>query len=74
MLLSGHEPFCGSDDQELVMANKIVLYDFVPEECWTAISEDAKDFIRMCLQKSAQTRLTPSAAKLHPWLSNLPVL
>lgn len=74
MLLSGHEPFLGSDDQELVMANKIVLYEFAPEECWATISESAKDFIRVCLQKTAQARITPSAAKQHPWLKNLPVL
>mmetsp|Transcript_7676 Transcript_7676/g.13989 ORF Transcript_7676/g.13989 Transcript_7676/m.13989 type:complete len:257 (+) Transcript_7676:2-772(+) len=68
-LLCGYEPFYGANDQDLIIANKDAVCEFhVPE--WNDVSDDAKDFVRRMLDPDPQTRLDPSSALKHPWLSN----
>ena len=64
-LLCGYEPFYGENDDELIKANKAVLYEFHSPE-WDNISDDAKDFVQNCL--IPQGRFTPMEAADHPWL------
>ena len=69
-LLCGYEPFYGEDDQELIMANKSVQYEFHSPE-WDGISENAKDFIKNCLKP--RDRFTPMDALEHSWLKAVAV-
>jgi calcium-dependent protein kinase len=68
-LLSGDFPFSGTSDIETL---KMIVSDLrqveFPSTKWDGTSENAKDFIRACLQKDLSLR--PSAAELsqHAWL------
>ena len=67
-LLCGYEPFYGTDDAQLIKANKGVNYEFhMPE--WGDISDNAKDWIRNCMSPYANARLKPHEALQHPWLA-----
>ena len=65
-LLCGYEPFFGCNDQELMLANRNIEYEFHSPE-WDEISTSAKDFISRTICP-AHMRMTPYEAKLHPWL------
>lgn len=67
-LLCGYEPFYGTDDTQLIKANKNVHYEFhLPE--WGDISDNAKDWIRKCMSPYANSRLKPEEALAHVWLN-----
>ncbi len=66
-LLVGYEPFYGSDNKELMEANKKVRYEFARRD-WRHVSEAAQDFIGNCLLDKAADRLTPQSALQHEWL------
>lgn len=44
-MLCGYEPFFGVTDEELILANKSVRYDFDEPE-WVNVSKDAKNLVR----------------------------
>lgn len=66
-LLCGFTPFFGDTHRELFQRILSLDYDF-PEPEWTAISPEAKDFIRMLLVHESQ-RPTAAQAMMHPWLA-----
>ena len=45
LLLCGRYPFDGETDAEILRKINIGAFQFVPEDVWTSISEDAKDLI-----------------------------
>ena len=56
-LLCGYEPFFGSENPEIIIANKKAEFKFDTPE-WTHISNEAKDFITQALKPTAAERLT----------------
>lgn len=58
----------GTDDHELIRANKLVDFEFHNPE-WANISEEAKDWIKNAL--SVKNRFTPMQSALHPWLKGV---
>jgi len=66
-LLSGELPFSGKDDEELIykIQNEPLTWE---APCWEDISEEAKDFIALCLEKDPSKR--PSAEELlaNDWM------
>ena len=45
ILLCGQAPLNGADNDEVHKAVKRGCYRFDPEECWSDVSREAKDFI-----------------------------
>lgn len=66
-MLAGSKPF--GDESNSSQKARILNgeYDFNQHE-WKFVSEEAKDFIRSCLQIKPSQRLTADAAMHHPWL------
>eukprot|EP01100_Stratorugosa_tubuloviscum_P000389 TRINITY_DN1084_c0_g1_i1.p1 TRINITY_DN1084_c0_g1~~TRINITY_DN1084_c0_g1_i1.p1 ORF type:complete len:295 (-),score=67.79 TRINITY_DN1084_c0_g1_i1:822-1706(-) len=67
ILLCGFPPFYHEDLRELFDQISKAAYDF-PEEYWSNISEEAKNFISQLLVVDPSKRLNSKQAKLHPWL------
>ena len=67
-LLSGRTPF---DASKIKKINYNIIHKEIkfPEKQWAGISEHAKNFIMLCLDRNQNTR--PSIAELfdHPWIS-----
>jgi len=70
LLLCGKPPFNGNSDQEIF--DKI-LYSEVKFDLplWNNVSNNAKSFVKLCLEKNRAKR--PSAIKAldHPWFTNV---
>lgn len=67
-LVSGCLPFDGTERGEVAL--KIIKGEYsVYGIRWKAVSQDAKDFIRRCLQADPTLRITPTQALRHAWLS-----
>jgi len=67
-LLCGYEPFYGTDDQELIRANKAIEYEFHQPE-WAEVSSLAQDWIYHTLA-GPEMRMSPIEARQHPWLAD----
>jgi len=67
IMLCGYPPF--NAENENVLFRKILCcdYEFRAED-WSHISEEAKGFIKQCLQPISAKRLTAEQAIIHPWL------
>ncbi|RXG57425.1 Serine/threonine-protein kinase 17A [Armadillidium vulgare] len=70
VLLSGYTPFGGDTDQETFVNITQGDFDF-PEEYFSNVTHQAKDFISGLLLKSPNQRLTVDQCFSHPWLSDL---
>ena len=70
LMLCGDPPFTGKSNNEIF--KKIVKNDviFNPYK-WKNISNNAKDFVKLCLNKKASERPSASEAINHPWFSNV---
>ena len=70
LMLCGDPPFTGSSNNEIF--KKIVKTDikFNPYK-WKNISNNAKDFVKLCLNKNASERPSASKAVEHKWFSNV---
>jgi len=71
-MLSGSLPFPGKTDDEkedriLRAAQEGIK---MSGKTWSAVSEDAKDFVKQLLQSNPRKRLTGKKALLHPWITN----
>lgn len=71
-LLAGYTPFYGDDQPTLFQHILSMKVEFEPEY-WSAVSDNAKDFICKCLCP-ADKRMTAHEALKHPYLSDLPSL
>lgn len=67
LLLSGNYPFDDHNQIKLFTKIKKGKYDF-HDEHWDEVSEEAKSFIRACLDINPETRLKAEDAYSHPWL------
>ncbi|KAJ6643940.1 Myosin light chain kinase, smooth muscle [Pseudolycoriella hygida] len=67
VLLSGLSPFMGDTDMD-TMANVTIGKFSFKDDAFSAVSDNAKDFIRNLLIKDGQKRLSAAAALQHPWL------
>lgn len=72
-MLCGYEPFFGVNDEELIRMNKVVDYEFEEPE-WNSISEEAKDVIRLMMEKDPYKRVTPTKVLAHPYLRDANVV
>ena len=70
LLLCGQYPFNGSSDKEIF---DNILYSNVKftSSMWNKVSNNAKSFVKLCLEKNPNKR--PSAIKAldHPWFANV---
>ena len=70
LLLCGKPPFNGTTDQEIFnkILNSEVKFDL---PIWSNVSNNAKNFVKLCLEKNRIRR--PSAIKAldHPWFANV---
>lgn len=68
ILLSGVSPFFYEDEAEVLKNVQGVKYTFC--EAFDEISTEAKDFIKKCLLRAPEMRMTAADALKHPWLSS----
>ena len=70
LLLCGTPPFNGSTDKEIFnhILNSEIKFDL---PIWNNVSNNAKSFVKLCLEKNRAKR--PSAIKAldHPWFTNV---
>ena len=70
LMLCGDPPFTGSSNNEIF--KKIVKTDIKFNLYkWKNISNNAKDFVKLCLNKNALERPSASKAVEHKWFSNV---
>merc|ERR1711931_212117 len=68
LLLSGVSPFFYEDEAGVLKSVQGVKYTFC--EAFDEISSEAKDFIKKCLIRAPEMRMTAEDALKHPWLSS----
>jgi len=68
ILLCGFPPFYNEKLQLLFEQIMRADYDF-PEDYWSEVSNDAKDFIKKLLVVDPKKRMTGKEALKHPWLT-----
>jgi len=70
ILLCGFPPFYNENLGLLFEDIMVARYEF-PEDYWSHISKEAKDFIEKLLVVNPSKRLTAAGALKHPWLNNI---
>merc|ERR1719430_1535994 len=68
ILLSGVSPFFYEDEAQVLKSVQSVKYTFC--DAFDEISSEAKDFIKKCLLRAPEMRMTAEDALKHPWLSS----
>jgi len=68
ILLCGFPPFYGDTVPEIFEQIMEASFDY-PEEYWSHVSSNAKDFINKLLQVEPEARMTAGVALKHPWLA-----
>ena len=70
-MLSGTLPFDDDDDNEEVIAKMIVFIDTkFPKEKWKNRSDLVIDFIKQCLNKDPEKRITIDELINHEWFKS----
>ena len=70
LMLCGEPPFNGNSNNEIfkkIVKESIKFNSFM----WKNISKNAKDFVKMCLNKNSNKRPSASEALKHPWFVNV---
>jgi len=67
IMLSGVSPFFYEDEGEVLKSVAKVKYDI--DGVFEGVSSEAKDFIKKCLIRAPESRMTAEAALKHKWLS-----
>lgn len=70
ILLCGYPPFPGKTKEEQLKSVLEGTYAF-PDEDWSSVSDDAKDYIRHLLEKNPDERLSAEQAADHTWIQNI---
>ena len=70
ILLSGNVPFNGRDEREITQKIKLGKFD-LNRKPFDNISEEAKDFIKQCLEMNVNKRINAKEAMEHPWFNLL---
>jgi len=68
IMLSGISPFFYEDEAMVLKTVQAVKYNF--GEAFDDISSEAKDFMKKCLIRAPETRMTAAQALKHTWLSD----
>jgi len=68
ILLCGFPPFYGETVPEIFEQIMDANFDY-PEEYWSTVSKEAKDFINKLLVVETTDRMSASASLKHPWLA-----
>ena len=70
LLLCGQYPFNGNSDKEIFdnILNSNVKFN---SSIWNTISNNAKSFVKLCLEKNPDKRLSAIKALDHPWFTNV---
>jgi calcium-dependent protein kinase len=69
VLLCLYTPFDGDDDNDIL--RKVMRGKFAfPDEEWSGISDDAKDFIKKLMSKYPRRRPSALEALEHPWFTS----
>merc|ERR1712168_1421375 len=68
IMLSGISPFFYEDENKVLQSVQYVKYQFDPES-FAHISSEAKEFIKKCLVRAPEMRMTATQALGHKWLS-----
>ena len=66
LMLCGEPPFNGNSNNEIfkkIVKESIKFNSYM----WKNISQNAKDFVKMCLNKNSNKRPSASEALKHPW-------
>merc|ERR1712033_136181 len=69
IMLSGISPFFYEDEAKVLQSVQYVKYQFDPD-AFASISSEAKEFIKKCLVRAPEMRMTAAQALGHPWLSD----
>jgi len=67
IMLSGISPFFYEDENQVLQCVQYVKYKF-DAEAFESISSEAKDFIKKCLVRAPEMRMTAEDALKHKWL------
>jgi len=69
LLLCGEPPFTGNSNNEIFkkIVNDHIRFNFLK---WKDISNNAKDFMKICLNKNSNKRPSACEALKHPWFVN----
>ena len=70
LLLCGEPPFNGNSNNEIfkkIVKESIKFNSFM----WKNISNNAKDFVKLCLNKNSNNRPSASSALMHVWFSSV---
>jgi len=68
IMLSGISPFFYEDEDKVISSVQKVQWSF-DESAFENVSKEAKDFIKKCLIRAPENRLTAKTALQHEWLS-----
>lgn len=72
VLLSGYSPFAGDTKQETFCNITQCALSF-PQDLFSNISDDARDFIMVTLMPEPNQRINIDECLHHPWLNNFPL-
>ena len=70
LMLCGEPPFNGNSNNEIfrkIVKESIKFNSYM----WKNISKNAKDFVKICLNKNSIKRPSASEALKHPWFANV---
>jgi calcium-dependent protein kinase len=67
-LLIGHPPFLGKDNKEILAKVEIGEYNTQGEK-WEKISKEARELLKLMLEKDPEKRISAGEALNHPWLN-----
>lgn len=71
ILVSGHPPFAGSTDFDILKKVKKANWSFEPAKNWEGASEEMKDLISKMICGDANDRLSAQEVLSHPFLKNV---
>uniref|UniRef100_A0A7S3LNG8 Protein kinase domain-containing protein n=1 Tax=Aplanochytrium stocchinoi TaxID=215587 RepID=A0A7S3LNG8_9STRA len=66
----GYHPFASSNTKQTRENVERGLWKFGPDKVWEKVSEEAKDFIRCCLNRDPSKRYTYNQLLQHEWIAN----